>query len=92
VLQGVAIDLRCRGEEERRGIAAGELEELVRPLGVHQRGLDGVREVAFRARRVGARRAREVGDGVDCDIDWLRDVLLDERKVGATDQVRDVRP
>ena len=75
VFERVAVDLRCRCEDEARPAVGGEREQAVGAGGVRHHRLDRELLVVH-----GARRRRQVEDEVDGDERRAGDVLADERE------------
>ena len=78
MLQRIAVDLGCRGEDERRALGLGQAERLVRAQRADLQRRDRQLEVVDRARRAGPVQ-HEVDRPLDVDV--VRDVVLDEREV-----------
>ena len=86
MFQRIAVDLRGRGEDERRAFLLGEAERLVGAERADLQRRNRQLEVVDRARRTGP--VQHVID-LAVDVDVIRDVVLDEREV-PVHQMRDV--
>ena len=86
MLERIAVDLRRRGDHERRALGLGQAQRLVRAERADLERRDRQLQVVDRARRAGP--VQHVVDRA-VDIDVVRDVVADELEV-AVAQVRDV--